>query len=107
LSFNCENVELEVAESGIGPFAQLGFAKRPGQNLQATLFVGAKASVPGLGLSAKEGIYLRADSQQFTDIGFKVSASNTIGAPVGRLKIDSPFNMEFGLAAAVQYASGD
>jgi hypothetical protein len=107
VSFNCETVELEVSEPGLGLFGQLAFTVRPGQSPQATVFVGVKAGVPGLGLSAKEGFYLRADSESFTDAGFKVSMSNLVGAPFGGLKVDSPFNMEFGVAAASQYWAGE
>jgi hypothetical protein len=107
VAFNCESVELEVSEPGLGLFGQIGFTQRPGQRVQATVFVGVKASIPGLGLGAKEGFYLRADSQSFTDAGFKVSASNLIGAPVGGIKVESPFNMEFGIAAAAQYIAAE
>jgi hypothetical protein len=107
VSFNCETVELEVAEPGLGLFGQLSLTVRPGQRPQVTLFAGAKASVPGLGLGAKEGFYLRADSQSFTDAGFKVSMSNLVGTPLGGLKVDSPLNMEFGVAAATQYWTGE
>jgi hypothetical protein len=107
VSFNCENVELEVAEPGLGFFGQIGFKSRPGHNVEATLFVGAKASVSGLPFSAKEGFFIRVDSQQIRDAGFKVSASTLAGSPAGGLKVDSPFNVEFGVAAASQYLSGE
>jgi hypothetical protein len=63
--------------------------------------------VPGQPYSAKEGFFLRADSHQLRDAGFKVSASTLVGLPAGGLKVDSPFNVEFGVAAATQYWSGD
>jgi tetratricopeptide (TPR) repeat protein len=96
VTINCEKINLEVSEPGLGPFAQLTIPRSG----DWTAFMGVKGSLPGT--SAKVGVYLRGNDDSFTDAGIKTSQS--FGA--GPLKIESPFDMELGIADAMKCPFG-
>jgi hypothetical protein len=98
VSFNCEKVEVTVAEPGLGPFAQVSVARAG----DWTVFVGEKATLPGTSLGAKAGFYVSGNDSSFTDAGFKASQSGSIGP----IKVDSPFGFQAGIADAVACFTG-
>jgi hypothetical protein len=102
INVNCEIIEMEAsASAAMGLFGQVTVDFRQDT---MTAFVGAKAKV-GIGpveLSAKEGIYVRANRGGLTDVGMKVSTTGSITN--GRIagKIDGP-GFEFSVVSAMGY----
>ncbi len=107
INVNCEKIELETAgPSALSLFGQVTVDLK--QNT-VTAFVGAKVKVKlpaGVELSAKEGIYVRADRKGLTDVGMRVSTTGAINVGNVAGKIDGP-DMEFSFVSAVQYLAGD
>jgi hypothetical protein len=96
VNINCEKVTAELSEPGLGPFLSLD-KPRSGD---WTVFMGVKGSIPGF--TGKFGVYIRGNDQSFTDAGIKSAAS--IGS--GPLKVQSPFDMELGVADAMKCPLG-
>ncbi|HKE84700.1 MAG TPA: hypothetical protein VKB50_13145 [Vicinamibacterales bacterium] len=96
VDIECEKVTIDIAEPGLGPFVHVT-AARSGD---WTAFMGVKGSLPGV--SERFGFYIRGNDDSFTDAGIKMTQS--IGA--GPLKINSPFEMELGIAAAMKCPFG-
>ena len=96
VSISCEKVSVEISEPGLGPFAQFT-VPRSGD---WTAFMGVKGSLPGT--TARFGVYIRGDDNSFTDAGIK--STQSLGS--GPLKIESPFDMELGVAAAMKCPLG-
>ncbi len=73
-----------------------------------TAFVGAKAkiSIGAAELSAKEGLYVRANKGGLTDAGMKVSTSGSITNGTIAGKIDGP-GFEFSVVSAMGYVAGN
>ncbi len=94
LAVSCEKVDVTVAAPGLGPFAQLSYPRKG----DWTVFAGIGGSLPGTGIGAKAGVYLKGNDMGYSDAGMKFSQS--VG--VGPLKYDSPFGFEAGIAAAKQ-----
>jgi hypothetical protein len=88
VSANCEQVGLEVAATGsipwLGGFAEgsINFVKGT-----STIFAGAKEAVKlpgtGIGVSAKEGVYLTLGGDGLEDVGLRVSTTGAFGLAAG------------------------
>lgn len=106
INVNCELIEMEAsASAAMGLFGQVTVDFH--QNT-VTAFVGAKAkiSIGAAELSAKEGLYVRANKGGLTDAGMKVSTSGSITNGTIAGKIDGP-GFEFSLVSAMGYVAGN
>jgi hypothetical protein len=106
IAVNCELVEMEAsASAAMGLFGQVTVDLCQDT---VTAFVGAKAkiSIGPAELSAKEGLYVRANKGGLTDACMKVSTSGSITNGTISGKIDGP-GFEFSVVSAMGYIAGN